>query len=413
MSEESLPPKATGLEPSTGEDSFIPGVKKNVLVLGLVSFFTDISSEMIYPLVPIFLTTVLGAPMGIVGIIEGIAESTASFLRGPSGWLSDRVGRRKPLVFIGYGTSSLGKLLLASAFAWPFVLLARFVDRFGKAVRTPARDALIAESASTEHRGRSFGFHRTLDTLGAIIGPLFALLFLWLLSDNMRWVFLIAFVPAVAGVFIVKFTREGVRRPAVQSAGRQPLFSLSGLNGTYRLFLVISVVFALGNSSNVFLLLRAKSLGMGITEVVLVYVFYNAVYALLSTPSGILSDRIGRRGVMALGFAIFAGVYLGMAFATSPAHIWALFGVYGIYMALTEGIARAFVSDLAPQRIRGTALGTYTMATGLMALLASVLAGQLWDHVGVPAPFLLGGATALLSTLLMLVLIPRRTRVMA
>jgi MFS family permease len=413
MSEESIPPKETGLEPTTGEDSFIPGVKKNVLVLGLVSFFTDISSEMIYPLVPIFLTTVLGAPMGIVGIIEGIAESTASFLRGPSGWFSDRVGRRKPLVFVGYGTSSLGKLLLASAFAWPFVLLARFVDRLGKAVRTPARDALIAESSEAQYRGRAFGLHRALDTLGATIGPLFGLLFLWILSeDNMRWVFLIAFAPALFGVLLVNLAREKRNRPKPAAQG-QPLFTLKGLSSTYRLFLVISVIFALGNSSDVFLILRAKDIGMSTTTVVLTYVFFNAIAAALSMPFGMLSDRIGRRTVMTVGFLAFGAVYLGMGFASSASHIWILFAVYGVYVALTEGISRAFVSDLAPPQIRATALGTYTMAIGLMALLASVLAGQLWDHVGAAAPFLLGGSTALLSALLMLLLIPRRTTVMA
>ena len=404
--------KSLAVPPANGGgDTFIPGIKKNVLVLGGVSFFTDIGSEMVYPLVPIFLTTILGAPMTLVGVVEGIAESTASVLRAGSGWFSDFMGRRKPLVFAGYGLSSVGKLLLAAAFAWPLVLVARFVDRVGKGVRTPARDALIAESSELEHRGRAYGFHRALDTLGATIGPLFALLFLWVLSDNMRWVFLIAFVPALVGVFVIKFARE--KRVERKPQTERPRFSLAGLSGTYKHFLAISVLFALGNSSDVFLLLRAKDLGMGLTAVILVYVFYNAVYAALSTHSGILSDRIGRRAVMTLGFVIFAGVYLGMAFAGSVSHIWALFGVYGVYMALTEGIARAFVSDLAPQRIRATALGTYTMAIGLGALLSSIMAGVLWDRIGVSAPFLLGGATAALSAFLMMLLIPRRTAMLA
>jgi len=399
-------------EPTGDRDSFIPGIKKNVLVLGVVSFFTDISSEMVYPLVPIFLTTVLGAPMGVVGLVEGIAESTASFLRGPSGWASDRTGKRKPFIFAGYGTSSIGKLLLAAAFAWPLVLAARFVDRVGKAMRTPARDAFIAESTDPEYRGRAFGLHRTLDTLGATVGPLLGLLFLTILSDNMRWVFLIAFAPAVLAVFLIRFTREKAPRPN-PAAQRTPLFSLTGLSGTYKLFLVISVLFALGNSSDVFLLLRARDLGMDTAHVVLVYVFFNAIHAILAFPVGVLSDRIGRRVVMIAGFTVFGGVYLGMGFASTPAQVWILFAAYGAYMAMTDGIARAFVSDLTPRATRATALGAYTMAIGLMALLASVMAGLLWDHVGVAAPFLVGGATALLASLLLAVLMPRRTAITA
>ena len=394
------------------EDTFIRGIKKNVLVLGLVSFFTDISSEMVYPLVPIFLTTVLGAPMGVVGVVEGIAESTASFLRGPSGWLSDRTGRRRPFIFGGYGTSSIGKLLLAGAFAWPLVLVARFVDRVGKALRTPARDALIAESTDPRYRGRAFGLHRALDTAGATVGPLLGLLFLKILSDNMRWVFLIAFAPAVLAILLIRFTREKPPRPK-PSATRPALFSLAGLSRTYKLFLAISVLFALGNSSDVFLLLRAKNLGMDTAQVVFIYVFFNAVFAALSFPVGALSDRIGRRVVMIGGFAVFGAVYLGMGFASTLAHMWILFAAYGLYMAMTDGITRAFVSDLVPQATRATALGTYTMAIGLMALIASVMAGLLWDQVGVAAPFLLGGATALLAALLMAVLIPRRTAIAA
>lgn len=408
-------PQRQALQRKRGpDDSFVPGIKKNVLVLGLVSFFTDISSEMIYPLVPIFLTSILGAPMGIVGLIEGIAESTASFLRGPSGWLSDRWGKRKPMVFAGYGASAIGKLLLAGAFVWPLVLLARFVDRLGKAVRTPARDALIAESSDAQHRGRAFGFHRALDTLGATVGPLLGLLVLWMVSeDRMRWVFLVAFVPAVLGVFLIRFTREKGKAPAKSGIKRPSMFSLSGLNRTYKLFLAISVIFAIGNSSDVFLLLRAKDLGMSTTYVVFAYAFFNAIYAALSTPLGILSDKIGRKTVLTLGFAVFGAAYLGMGFATSAAHIWILFAVYAVYMAMNEGVARAFVSDLVPQERRATAIGTYTMAIGLLALLASVMAGLLWDHVGVAAPFLLGGSTALLSAVLMLTFIPRRNAVMA
>ena len=375
----------------------------NVLTSGLVSFFTDISSEMIVPVLPLFLTVTLRAPVAAVGLIEGVAESTASILRVFAGWLSDRAGRRKPLVVAGYALSNLTKPLLAVAGAWPHVLAVRFVDRFGKGVRGAPRDALIADSVGPEHRGLAFGFHRAMDTAGAALGPLLAFAVLALLPENYRAVFWIATVPgAIAILVAVLFLRDVPRRPR---AARLLRLSVARLGRPFTLFTLVATVFAVGNSSDAFLILRAKNLGLPVTAIPLIYFAFNVVYALLSTPAGALSDRLGRRRMLALGYAVFACVYLGFALVGGPSARWtvpALFLVYGVYYALTEGIQRAFVVDLVPAELRATALGTFAMATGLALLPASVIAGRLWDRVGPAAPFYYGGATAAAALLLLL-----------
>lgn len=380
----------------------MPGVTRPVFFLGIVSLLTDISSEMIYPLVPLFLTTSLGAPVAAVGLIEGVAESAASALRTVSGWLSDRLRARKSLVVIGYALSAIAKPLLAAAQVWPAVLGARFVDRSGKGIRTAPRDALIADVTPFGLRGRAFGFHRAADTVGAIAGPAIGLGLLSAFGNQFRPVFLLAFVPAAAGVALLALIPE--RRPDRHDDGeRVPLWRLGA---PFYAFLGVSLLFALGNSSDAFLILRASNLGLSSTEAVSAYITFNAAYALLAMPAGIASDRLGRRSVIGLGFLIFAGVYLGFALAGSGAAMWPLFAVYGMYMALTEGVGRALVADLAPARARATALGLYTGALGGMVLLSSVLAGLLWDQVDVRAPFLLGAATGIASFVLLLVLLP-------
>jgi MFS family permease len=391
--------------------SVVPGVERNVFILGVVSFFTDISSEAVYPLVPIFLTKTLGAPLAVVGAIEGLAESTAAGLRWPAGWLSDRLGRRKPFVVLGYGMAALAKPLLALAFHWPVVLFARFVDRFGKGVRTAPRDALVAQWTEREVRGRAFGFHRAVDTAGAVLGPLGALALLAILGENFRLIFLLAFIPAVLGMVLLRLVGERTSQPR---AAPTPVGESKGgglrFGAAYYAFFIVSLVFALGNSSDAFLILRSRNLGLGVSEAVLAYVAYNASYSLLAMPAGIASDRLGRRSVIGLGFAIFAAVYLGFALIDAGAYVWLLFPVYGVYMALTEGVGRALVADLVPGERRGSALGLYQGGVGLMALLSSILAGLLWDHVGVSAPFYLGGSTAALALVLLLVFLPRGSK---
>ncbi len=389
---------------SSEPDSPVPGVKRPVFILGVVSFLTDVSSEMVYPLVPLFLTSVLGAPLAAVGLIEGLAEGGASLFKTGGGWASDRLRMRRPLVFAGYALSAVAKPLLAAAYVWPVALLVRFGDRAGKGVRTAPRDALVAEVTPAQVRGRAFGFHRAADTLGAVVGPAVALGLLALFSDNFRLIFILAFIPAVAGVALVSLVRE---RPPPPAAAGATTSTWRELGVGFYVFLGVSLVFALGNSSDVFLLLRAKDVGLSNSEVVLSYMLFNLVYAVVAMPAGIASDRLGRRNVIGVGFAVFAAVYVGFGLAGGGAVIWPLFAVYGLHMALTEGVGRAFVADFVPGERRATALGLYQGAMGAMILLSSVIAGALWDIVDPAAPFFLGAATALLALVALVILRPQ------
>ena len=406
------------------EKDIIKGIKKNVFILGLVSFFTDISSEMLYPIIPIFLTTVLAAPMSVVGLIEGIAESTASILKVVSGWLSDRSGKRKPYVIYGYGLSTISKPLLAFATAWHFVLAARFLDRFGKGLRTSARDALIADSTEPQYRGKAFGFHRGLDTVGAVIGPLIALIFLYFFDGNYPLIFLLAFIPALISIILLFFFVS--EKKSEKKEGLK--LKISDFSREFKIFLFITIVFALGNSSNAFLILRAKNIfeisggipsiitsifgTMAVTAlVILSYVVFNITYSISSMPAGVLSDRIGRRNVMVGGFLVFSLVYLGFALAGEGYIIWILFAIYGFYMAMTEGVSKAYVVDMVPPDKRGTAIGLYYTATGLLALASSIIAGLLWDNIGASAPFMFGSAAALAAAVMMVVWLPKHNRV--
>ncbi len=368
---------------------------KNIIVLGFVSLFTDISSEMLYPIVPIFLTSVLGAPMAIVGLIEGIAESTASFLKAVSGWLSDKVRKRRPFIAAGYSLSAIAKPLLALAYVWPTVLIARFVDRFGKGLRTAPRDALIADSCAPEVRGAAFGFHRAMDTIGAVLGPLIAIALLAMLKGNLRAIFLLSFLPAALSVAVIFiYLKSEPRVPA----GAVPLkFNLKLFGPQFAKFLFVSSIFALGNSSDAFLIIRAKGLGFTTTLVILTYVAYNVTYSLFSLPFGALSDRVPRKWVLAGGYLVFAFVYAGFGIAVKRAEVWALFFIYGFYMAMTDGIGKAFISDLVPQEARASALGAYHFVTGALSLFASLIGGLLWGLFGGPATFFYGSLMAALA----------------
>ena len=378
------------------------GISKNVFVLGLVSFFNDVASEMIYPIVPIFLTSVLGAPVAIVGLIEGIAESTASILKVVSGWLSDKWQKRKPFVVAGYLFSAISKILLSLAYSWPFVLFARFIDRFGKGTRTSARDALIAESSENSVRGRSFGFHRALDTLGAVVGPLITLLAIHFLDNKFRLIFFLAFIPAFIGILLLLFFVKEKKKEANSSSTFH--FNWHNLDPSFKIFLLISFIFALGNSSDVFLILRAQNLGLSLTLVVLVYVLFNFTYAIFSIPAGIISDKIGPRKVLLAGFLLFSAVYLFFGLINSSLFLWLLFPIYGIYMALTEGVGKAYISNLVPQEKSGTAFGVYQTTIGLCTFFASLIAGLLWTYIGVSVPFIFGSIMALISAFLFIIL---------
>lgn len=388
------------------------GLKKNVFWLGLTSLFTDISSEMIYPLVPIFATTVLGASVAFVGLIEGVAESTASLLKVFSGWLSDKVGRRKPLTLAGYILSAIAKPLLVIATAGWHILGIRFLDRTGKGVRTAPRDALIADScgAGANNYGRSFGFHRTMDTIGAMVGPALAFLLLPLLaghstSHGYRELFGLAIIPALIGIVVLTIFVKEPRR--CETAGPSPRLSLKQFDRRFKIFLLVVLVFTLGNSSDAFLILRARNVGLAVAVIPLAYLLFNTVNALLATPAGIISDKLGRRGVMVLGFLNFAGVYLGFALAKSTLMIWIMFAVYGFYYAFTESIFKAYTADLVPENLRGTAYGLLNLAMGVALLPASLVAGWLWQNVSVSAPFYYGAITAMIALVMLLIFVPR------
>lgn len=378
------------------------GVSRNVFVLGLVSFFNDIASEMIYPLVPIFLVSVLAAPVAIVGLIEGIAESTASILKVFSGWLSDKWRKRKQFVVAGYSFSAVSKLILGLASSWPFVLFARFIDHFGKGVRTSARDALITESSVSLFYGRSFGFHQALDTLGAVLGPLFALLAIHFWANKFRLIFFLAFIPAFVGILLLFFFVKEKKKERDSSVSFH--FNWYNLNSSFKIFLFISFIFALGNSSDAFLILRAKNLGLSTFLVILAYVLFNFTYAIFSTPAGIISDKIGPRKILLSGFLLFSIIYLFFGLINVSSFVWLLFPFYGIYMALTEGVGKAYISNLVSPKNAGTAFGVYQAGVGLCAFFASLVAGILWTYIGVRAPFIFGSAMSAISALLFVVL---------
>lgn len=370
--------------------------------LGWVSLFTDLSSEMVYPITPVFLTTVLGAPAWTVGIIEGVAESTASLLKLYSGWLSDRAERRKPFVVAGYSLAALSKPLIGLAGGWGQVLGARFLDRVGKGLRAAPRDALIAQSCSADQRGQAFGLHRSMDTTGALLGPLLGFGFLQLFPGQFRGLYAIAFIPALVGVLVLAARVREPRRPAAQSQQSSlPQFTFRGLSPAYRRYLLVVGLFGLGNSADAFLLLRAQDAGFTEGKLLLLYAAFNLVEVVLALTVGRLSDRIGRRPLLISGYLVFAFVYLGFATAQRAEVILLLFIGYGLYEALTRGVQKALVVDLVHPDRQGAEIGTFHMLIGLSALPASLIAGFLYTQVSISAPFYLSAGLAVLSALLL------------
>lgn len=371
------------------------GISGNVLILGLVSLCTDISSEMIYPLLPLFLTTVIGGGPAFLGLIEGVAESTASILKLASGVMSDRVRRRKKLVLWGYGISALARPLIALAASPLAVLFIRFADRVGKGIRTSPRDALIADSVDPAFRGKAYGFHRSLDNAGAIIGPLIATLLLtWFVSD-LRTVFWLSAIPGGVAVLLIVLKVREVETGSHRKGDGSFLRILPG--GRLRTYLFILLLFTLGNSSDVFLLLRAGQLGVTPARIPLLWTFFNLVKMVSTMPFGALSDRVGRRRLIISGWSVYALAYLGFAFATSELHIWLLFAFYGLFYGLTEGVEKALLADIADPSERGAAFGWYNCAIGIGALPASLIFGVIWQRLGPLAAFGFGAFLACLA----------------
>lgn len=376
-------------------------VRGNVLWLGVVSLFTDLSSEMIYPLLPFFLTTTLGAGAAFLGLVEGLAEATASLLKLASGWFSDRAGKRKPLVLAGYGLASLARPLIALAAAPWHVLTIRFADRIGKGIRSSPRDALLADSVAAQVRGAAFGFQRAADHAGAVLGPLAASAILLLAPGQYRLVFALAAIPAWVSVvvlwrFVQERTVEHVATNAIRFEG------LHGLPRSYRRFLIVIVIFTLGNATDAFLLLRAQQLGIAVAWIPALWAMLHVSKMAWSVPGGMLADRAGPRLAIASGWLIYAVIYAGFAFAASAWHVWLLLGAYGLYYGLTEAPEKALVAALSPRERRGAAFGAYHFAVGVAALPASVIFGVLWQRFGSAFALLTGASLALTATLLFL-----------
>jgi MFS family permease len=385
----------------------------------MTSFFMDISSEMVINVLPLFLANVLGVRTNVIGLIEGVAESAASLLKVFSGWLSDRLQARKWLAVAGYALAALAKPFFYVANSWPVVAAVRWTDRVGKGIRTSPRDALVADSISEDQRGLAFGFHRAADTGGAVVGLVIALVAVWLAQrgvgdlteSTFRTLVLISLVPAFLAVLSLVI---GARDVPVKERRERPRITFRGLGRRFALFMLIVGIFDLGNSADAFLVLRATERGLTIIGVLGMLITFNAVYALVSTPAGSLSDRIDRRKVIIGGWLVYAAIYFGFAIAGQGWHIWTLYGLYGVYYGLAYGTTKAMVADIVPAALRGTAYGTYNAVIGVLDFPASLIAGVLWQGIGgwegfgPSAPFFFGGALALIAAVLMMVVMPAR-----
>jgi MFS family permease len=371
-----------------------PRMDRGVLTLGWVSFLTDVSSDMIFPLLPNFLTRTLKAGPAALGLIEGVAEATSSLAKLVSGAWSDRLRRRKPLVLGGYGLAAAVRPLVAFATSWTQVLAIRFTDRLGKGVRTSPRDALLADLVPPERRGRAFGLQRAMDNAGAVVGPLLAAALLKFALDDERSVFLLAAIPGVAAVLLIVFAvKEKARPPAAE----RPAEATGRLPRRLKILIGIFVLFTLAGSTDAFLLLRARDVGVELWQLPLLWAFFNGVKAAAGVPGGMLADRFGRTPMILAGWTIYATAYVGFAFVTRPVALWGLFGFYALFYGLTEGAERALVADMAPGHLRGRAFGTFHASVGLAALPASLLFGVLWASFGARAAFLIGAGVALLA----------------
>ncbi|MBI3737982.1 MAG: MFS transporter [Chloroflexi bacterium] len=400
------------METNTENNSPLRSLPRNIWAVTLTSFFTDISSEMIFNLIPLFLANVLGVGTAVIGLIDGVAETTASLMKVYSGALSDKLGERKWLAVTGYALSTISKPFLYFANAWGWVLGVRFADRMGKGIRTAPRDALVADSIDEKNRGLAFGIHRAGDTAGAFLGLLAAAVIVWLTQSGaaelsrrtFQIAVLVSIVPAVLGVLALAVGAADVTKAGKGSAPMR--LSFKGMDARFKVFLFVAVLFTLGNSSDSFIILLGQNRGLDVLQIMLMLMTFNFIYAALAGPLGSLSDKIGRRKIIIGGWIAYGLVYLGFAFSHTGWHVWALFALYGIYYAATEGVGKALVADFVPEAQRGTAYGLYNAAIGITVLPASVIAGLLWQGAGTwtgfgaSAPFFFGASLALLAGIL-------------
>jgi MFS family permease len=377
------------------------GVSRNILYIGLTSFLTDTSVKMVYSVMPMFLMSI-GASKTSLALIEGVAESTASLIKALSGFWSDKIGKNKPFMIIGYGISALVIPLYSLVVSPMQVLYLRFIERFGKGIRTAPRDSLIAGSVINGETGKSFGLQKAMDNSGAIVGPLMAFLLLSALPGNYRLIFMLAGIPAILSIFVILFKIQEAKKSKDELFTR---FHFKDFPGKYYLFLIILFVFTLGNSTDALLLVKANEIGIKVALIPLVYLITNTLSVIASVPLGTLADRIGKEKLLVIGYLIYAFVYYGFGVTTSTEAMVALFALYGLYSAATDGVQKAFVSDMIDKNKKGTGLGIYNALLGITLLPASLIAGILYDKVNSSVPFYFGAATALFSTILMIAFI--------
>jgi MFS family permease len=379
-------------------------LSRNTLLLALSSLFADISTEMLYPILPVFLTQTLHASGSIVGLVDGMAQATQNIVQGASGWLSDRLGKRKPVALVGYLLAAIAKPLMGMAGNWPGLLGARLTDRLGTGIRSAPRDALVAASVSEKHRGKAFGLEGFSDNLGACVGPLLAVLLIaWAMP--IRGIFYLAIVPGLLAFVMVLSVRD---QPTAVAAPAKTTTSVRQFPRAYWRYLLATALFGMGNSSNSFLILHTQGVGASLRTTILIYAGYNLVAALVSYPAGFLSDRLGRRNILLVSFAIFFVTYLGFALSHRLALLGSLFVLYGVYQGVFRAVGKALASDLVPDALRATGVGWYSTTIGLLGLVASVIGGLLWDRVDHAAVFLYGAGCAVVGTVALLALVPSR-----
>ena len=382
----------------------------NVVLLGLVSFFSDISAEMVYPIIPLYLSAAFGATPALIGLIEGIAESLASLLKVFSGYITDKFGKKKPIAFIGYAAGLVYKVALILAGSWGGVLGARVIDRVGKGIRTAPRDVMVCDSADGNNLGKAFGVHKALDMAGSAIGIFISYLLLEKAGKTAAYkeLFAISIIPAILGLLMFFFIKE--KRTHEDAKKREPFWqNIKKLDGQLKLYLFVAFLFTLGNSSNAFLLLRAKSVGFDDNNVILLYLIFNLTASILSIPLGRLSDRVGRKKLLVAGYFVFSAVYLGFAFASSQFTIVIVFVLYGFYSAMITGVERAFIAEISPVDLKGSMLGLHSTIVGIALLPSSVIAGLLWVRFGASSPFLFGSVMSLLAAFILLLFMKNGT----
>ena len=389
------------------KERLFEGLTRDTGLLALASLFSDISTEMLYPVLPVFLTQTLGAGGAIVGLVEGVAQAAQNITPGFSGALSDRLARRKPIALVGYALSALSKPLIGVSSSWAGVLGARFSDRIGAGLRGAPRDALVAASAHEDHRGKAFGLEGAGDNAGAFLGPLLAVALISWFAVDLRWIFYLAVIPGLLAFLMVLLVRE---RPSDVSAKAKIDVLPTRLPPGYRRYLVATALFGLGNSSNAFLILETRALGASLTTTILIYAAYNLAAAVVSYPAGWLSDRVGRRNLLLGGQLLFVVAYLGFGLSHDLALIGAMFGLYGVFQGVFRAVGKAIAADFAPAQLRASAIGWYLATVGVAGLIASLVAGLVWDRIDHAVVFLVGAGFAAAGALALVLMVPKQTR---